>query len=169
MRIVGFFLLVCTLLSTSFAKDKKSAETEEPIVWGMLAHNNSCVIFKESKKHSGMFYGIAVTVKTYSELEVIETQNYTLEQKKWVETQENINELMRLVQKDRVKFVKIPHGYSDSLLQKAREKCSDAAVPDTNADHPVPTQDDERPEGGPVLRRSTNPQPGASTTGGDSK
>ena len=40
-----------------------------------------------------------------------------------METQENMNNLMQMAQKDHVKFVKIPEKYSSDLLDKARESC----------------------------------------------
>jgi hypothetical protein len=122
-------LFMLTLIPAGFAKDKEPADSQDPVVWGAMSHTSSCVIFKESRKTSGMFWGVAVTAKTYGVLEVIETQNYTLEQKKWMENQEDLNELQRLVAKDMVKFIKIPDKYSSDQLEKARNLCKEAPAP----------------------------------------
>jgi hypothetical protein len=88
-----------------------------------------CIIFKEYRKTSGMFWGVAVTTKSRSFLEVLESQHYTLEQTKWDESdQESVNQLQRLAVKDKIKFVKIPARYSDEQLDKARKMCFDPPV-----------------------------------------
>ena len=102
---------------------QKHAPEPEPVVWGMLSGNASCVIFAEGHKTSGMFWGVAVTTKTVGKLTVVETQNYTFAQKEVLETQENIDSMMRMAQKDHVKFVKIREKYSPELLEKARISC----------------------------------------------
>ena len=95
----------------------------EPVVWGILSGNASCVIFAEGHKTSGRFYGIAVTSKTVGKLTLVETQNYTFADKEVLETQENMNNLMQMAKKDHVKFVKIPEKYAPELLEKARASC----------------------------------------------
>ena len=125
MKIVALCALTFVLISASFAKDKRKTENQDPIVWGMLSQNTGCVIFKEYQKTSGKFWGVAVTTSTHSELEAIETQNYDLKQKKWKETQENMDELQSLSLKDKIKFVKIPDKYSDQQLEKARNMCKE--------------------------------------------
>ena len=80
-------------------------------------------IFAEGHQTSGRFYGIAATTKTVGKLTLIETQNYTFDQKVIPETQENMDNLMRIAQNDHIKFVKIPEKYSPELLQKARTSC----------------------------------------------
>jgi hypothetical protein len=117
--------LLAFMVSTplSFAASKPSAQ--DPVVWGILSQNTGCVIFAEGRKTSGHFYGVAVTTKTVGKLTVIETQDYTLPQKEILETQENMNDLMRLAQKDHVKFVKIPEKYPPALLDKARTSCKE--------------------------------------------
>ncbi len=117
--ITGLVLTVPTLLS---AQNNKSQEPE-PIVWGVLSGNSACVIFTEGHKTSGRFYGVAVTTKRVGKLTLVETQNYTFNQKEVLETQENMDSLMQAAQKDRVKFVKIPEKYSPELLDKARASC----------------------------------------------
>jgi hypothetical protein len=113
-------LAFIAISSPSFAADKPSAE---PVAWGMITQNTGCVIFQEGHKTSGRFYGVAVTTKTLGKLTVIETENYTIDQKEILETQENMDALMQRSQKDRVKFVKIPEKHAPELLEKARAAC----------------------------------------------
>jgi hypothetical protein len=103
---------------------EKKPQDLDPIVWGTMSHNSGCVIFAEGKHTSGRFYGVAVTTKTVGRLTVIETRGYTYDQKVTDETQENMDNLMRLAQKDHVKFVKIPETHSPDLLEKARASCN---------------------------------------------
>jgi hypothetical protein len=114
------FLLVASPLSFAWAKDSPQ---QDPIAWGMLTQNSGCVIFEEGHKTKGAFYGVVVTTKTTGKLTVIEAQNYTLEQKEYLETQDVMNDLMLRAQKDHIKFVKIPEKYSPDLLEKARAMC----------------------------------------------
>jgi len=95
----------------------------EPVVWGTLSNNAGCVIFAEGHQTSGRFYGIAATTKTIGKLTLIETQNYTFAEKVVPETQETMDNLMRIAQNDHIKFVKIPEKYSPELLEKARSAC----------------------------------------------
>ena len=71
-----------------------------------------------------MFWGVAVTEKIMGKLTLIETQNYTFNQKEVIETQDAMNDLMRRAEADHVKYVKIPEKYSPDLLQKARAMCT---------------------------------------------
>jgi len=119
-------ILAISLSTVAAAKDKKKpADSQEPVVFGILSQNVGCVIFREYRKTSGMFWGVAVTTKTVSQLEVVETQNYKIEQTTWNETQqEDMNELQRLAVKDKIKFVKIPNkNPTDEQLEKARTSC----------------------------------------------
>lgn len=93
----------------------------------MLINNSGCVIFAEGHKTSGRFYGVAITTKTLGTLTPIETQAYTYDPKTLLETQENMDALMRLAQKDHIKFVKIPEKHSPELLEKARGMCKPTA------------------------------------------
>jgi hypothetical protein len=120
-RLVTLFALT-VIVSTAFAGDK-TVSSPVPIAWGMLTQNAGCVIFAEGKKRSGMFYGVAATMKTEGKLTVVESQNYTLEQPVYLETQENMDALMVRAQRDNIKFVKIPEKYSPELLEKARAMC----------------------------------------------
>jgi Spy/CpxP family protein refolding chaperone len=121
MKFAIALLVFAAIAPTAFAADK--AANQDPVVWGALSQNSGCVIFKEGHKTTGMFWGVAVTTKTVGKLTVVETQDYTLDQKEILETQENMNDLMRRAQKDHVKFVKIPEKYSPDLLEKARASC----------------------------------------------
>jgi hypothetical protein len=125
MKTLSLCLLVVAMVSPSFAKDKKAKVEEDPTVWGMLNQNAGCVIFKEFRKTNARFWGVAITTKTYSGLEVIETQNYDLSPKKWIEDQESMDQLVRISVKDKIKFVKIPEKYTNNQLEKARLACKE--------------------------------------------
>ena len=118
LTVIGLILAVPVALSAQ----KKSKETG-PNTWGMLSSNSGCVIFAEGHKTKGRFYGVAVTTKTVGKLTLVETQNYTFDQNEVLETQENMDNLMRIAQKDHIKFVKISEKYSPELLEKARAAC----------------------------------------------
>jgi hypothetical protein len=120
---ISAFVLAGLAFSTAVAVSAQGKPVPDPVVFGALSGNSSCVIFAEGKKTSGRFYGVAVTTKTVGKLTLVETQNYTFDQKEVLETQENMDDLMRRAQKDRVKFVKIPEKYSPELLEKARASC----------------------------------------------
>ena len=124
MRILLISILAISVSPVANAKNKKPADSQEPVVFGILSQNAGCVIFREYRKTSGMFWGVAVTTKTVSHLEVVETQNYKIEQTTNEAQQEDINELQRLAVKDKVKFVKIPNkNPTDEQLEKARTLC----------------------------------------------
>ena len=117
-------IVACLVLMASIALSAQNkSQNGDPIVWGALSGNSSCVIFAEGHKTSGKFYGVAITTKTVGKLTLIETQNYAFAQKEVLETQENMNNLMQMAQKDHVKFVKISERYSPDLLEKARATC----------------------------------------------
>ena len=129
MRLWAAVVAVTLLISVAAAKDKKNDESrKEPLAWGLLSQNEGCVIFKEYRKTSGRFWGVAVTTKTLSVLEVVEMQNCELSQLKWEETQENIDELQRLALKDKIKFVKIPAKFTNEQLERARTMCREPQV-----------------------------------------
>ena len=133
MKTLFCSVLVLVLISPALAKEKQKAE-EDPVVWGVLDRNSGCVIFKESRKTTGKFFGVAIETKTFGVLDVIETKNYEMTQKKWTEDQQNMNELQRLAVKDMVKFVKIQENYSPNLLAKARASCGETSAPDKRND-----------------------------------
>ncbi|HTJ31109.1 MAG TPA: hypothetical protein VL346_11445 [Acidobacteriaceae bacterium] len=119
-----FSLLALTLAAVAplaVAADRKPEP--EPTIWGVMGHTSGCVIFAEGRKTTGRFYGVAITTKTIGKLTVVESQDYTLQQSEYLETQENMDTLMQLAQKDHIKFVKIPEKHSPELLEKARAAC----------------------------------------------
>ena len=122
--------LVAALLLTPSAGGvlaQNKAQGAEPVVWGATSGNTSCVIFAEGHKTSGRFYGVAITTKTVGKLTVVASENYTMPQSEIPETQEAMNNLMQIAQRDHVKFVKIPEKYSPELLEKARSSCKAVA------------------------------------------
>jgi hypothetical protein len=127
--MIGLCVLILTMTIPSLGNGKNSKEEEEPVVFGLLGQNVGCVIFKEYRKTNTKFWGVAVTQKTFSGLEVVETQNYEMTQKKWIEDQDSMNDLQRIAIKDRVKFVKIPEKYTDNQLAKARAACKEPSLP----------------------------------------
>ena len=118
--IISLLLLAAAVVPAS----AKNADTGDPVAWGVLSHNSGCVIFAEGHKTKGMFWGVAVTAKIMGKLTLIESQNYTFNEKEIIETQDTMNDLMRRAEADHVKFVKIPEKYSPELLQKARATCT---------------------------------------------
>lgn len=123
MKSPLLFAMLLLPASTSFASSK-SSQNQDPIAWGMLSQNTGCVIFEEGRKTSGAFWGVAVTTKTVGKLTVIETQNYTLDEKVYPETQEIMDALLSRAEKDKIKYVKIPEKYTQQQLEKARALCS---------------------------------------------
>ncbi len=122
MKMPTHLVAGCILMMAIPLAGQNKAQPD-PVVWGALSGNASCVIFAEGKKTSGRFYGVAVTTKTIGKLTLVETQNYTFDQKEVLETQENLDHLTEVAKKDHVKFVKIPEKYSPELLEKARASC----------------------------------------------
>jgi hypothetical protein len=127
MRIPLLRVLALSLSPAALAQNETPGDAQDPVVFGILSQNAGCVIFREFHKTTGMFWGVAVTTKTVGKLEVIETQNYKLNQTKWDETkQDDMNELQRIAVKDKIKFVKIPNKKpTDEQLKKARTKCKE--------------------------------------------
>jgi hypothetical protein len=127
LKIFGICLLVVALTAPTLANDKKAKVEEDPIVFGVTSQNAGCVIFRQYMEKNTKFYGVAISQSKVSALEVIETQNYDLAQKKWV-GQDGADELMRIAAKDRVKYVKIPEKYTPHQLEKARAVCKESTV-----------------------------------------
>ena len=121
--LVAFQVFVQAPLLCAAGSKSDAKPDPEPIVWGMTGAPAGCVIFAEGHKTTGRFYGVAVTTKTVGKLTVVETQNYTLDEKEFLETQENMDALMQRARKDNLKYVKIPGKYSPELLEKARAAC----------------------------------------------
>jgi hypothetical protein len=127
-RMKAFAPIVLGLMLTaSVLSAEKTPPASDPIAWGALSGNVGCVIFAEGHKTSGRFYGVALTTKTVGKLTLVETQNYAFDQKEVLETQENMNNLMQIAEKDHIKFVKIPEKYSPELLERARATCKSGA------------------------------------------
>lgn len=122
MKLVVTILAFALVMPATLSAEKKVQEMD-PVVWGITSNNSGCVIFAEGHQTSGRFYGIAATTKTVGKLTLIESQNYTFDQKVIPETQENMDNLMRIAQNDHIKFVKIPEKYSPELLLRARTSC----------------------------------------------
>ncbi len=128
MKIFGVCLLLVVLAAPTLANDKKAKLEEDPVVFGITGQNAGCVIFKQYTEKNTKFWGVAVSQSRVSALEVIETQNYDLSQKKWV-GQDGADELTRIAVKDRIKYVKIPEKYTPNQLEKARAACKESGVP----------------------------------------
>ncbi len=128
MKFLNVCLLMVSLTFPCFANDKKPKTEEDPVVWGITSQNRWCVIFKQYTNTNTKFWGVAITQKRVGELEVIETQNYDLPQKKWLEDQDGVDQLMRISTKDRIKFVKIPEKYTPTQLERARAACKESSV-----------------------------------------
>jgi hypothetical protein len=126
MTVAAMLLMFFLLASAGFASDKDTQQY--PVAWGVLSKNTGCVIFEEGHKTNGKFWGVAVITKTVGKLTVIETQNYTLEEKTYLETQEELNALMQRAQEDKIKYVKIPEKYAPPQLESARRVCSQDSV-----------------------------------------
>jgi hypothetical protein len=101
----------------------KAQEMRAPFAWGVLSECKGCVIFKENKKTDVGFYVVVVTWKTQGELEVIESVDYDLQPKDWLQNQENIDELQRRAMKDGVRYVKLLEDYTPEELEEARAIC----------------------------------------------
>jgi len=122
MRTIALLLLL-SLAAPSGLNAKDRSDTQQPIVWGVLKGNAGCVIFEEGHKTTGKFWGVAITTKTVGKLTVIESQNYSMEQKEILETQENMDKLLQRAEADHVKLVRIPEKSPESMLEKARAIC----------------------------------------------
>lgn len=119
--------ILCALLGvlpgSVNADTKSSAESREPVAWGLLSQSKGCVIFREYKKTKVGFWVVVVTAKSHGELEVIETVSYELDPKVWIENEENMNDLQRRAMKDSIRYVKIPDKYTAEELEAARALC----------------------------------------------
>ncbi|MDR3750612.1 MAG: hypothetical protein P4K94_03915 [Terracidiphilus sp.] len=129
MKFVVAVLLLAVTAPTSLAA-KNKLQDQEPFAWGDTGHNSGCVIFAEEDVHSSTYQNVdapghieKVIVHVTGKLTLIETMNYSMDQKVIVETQANMDALMQRAHKDRVKFVKIPKKYSQNQLKQAREMC----------------------------------------------
>jgi hypothetical protein len=144
MRVVLVSLLSLALAANAFSNSasaqKKKQPEADPVTWGMLSQSAACVIFKESRKKDTKFYGVAQTQRTYSVLDVIETQHYDVVQRHFTEDQPTLDQLQRDAMNEHITFVKIQEGYSPALLDKARAICTNAMGPahSTESAGPLP-------------------------------
>jgi hypothetical protein len=124
--------IVCALLGvlpgSANADTKSSAESREPVAWGLLSESKGCVIFREYKKTKVGFWVVVVTAKSHGELEVVETVGYELDPKVWIENEENMNELQRRAMRDSIRYVKIQDKYTAEELEAARALCRKDSV-----------------------------------------
>ncbi len=126
---MGSIALICLLLGcanvTTFRSsgDSKGKSSRAPVVWGTMSECNGCVIFKEYQKTKVGFWVVAVTSESRWELEVIETEGYSLEPTVWEQKQSNIDELQRRAVQYKVRYVKIPDDFSPEELEAARRIC----------------------------------------------
>jgi hypothetical protein len=117
-------LAALVLAPASFAKDK--TENQEPQAWGMQSGNSGCVIFKESEETSSEMApsGGGFTTHTVKVLEVVDSINAKLPHKKYSETRDDLDALLKQSMADHLKYVKIPKKYSPEELDKAKGMCS---------------------------------------------
>ena len=124
--IIILLLLLPGCASTPDPKPTSEANEQAPrapFVWGSFSESKGCVIFQENEKTDFGFYVVAFTWKKRLELEVIESMGYNLQQKIWVENQENKDKLHHLAIKDGIRYVKLMEDYTPEELQMARELC----------------------------------------------
>jgi hypothetical protein len=121
-------LLVAAALTPTLApaaagpRQEKSAKEKAPTAWGVLSGNSGCVIFAEARHKKTEFVGV-LRVRWYGTLDVIETRNYDMKQRQWVQTRKSLDELQKLATKDKLKLVKIPAEHSGGELAEARRMC----------------------------------------------
>jgi len=124
----GWFLLlfaitICSFSPSRAADESSSTANREPLAWGLLTHSKGCVIFREYRKTKIGFWVVAVTAKSHGELEVIEALDYPMDQKVWIESDENMNELQRRAVRDSIRYVKLQDKYTPEELEAARALC----------------------------------------------
>jgi len=105
------------------AKQTTDGAPHAPIAWGIMNNAKSCVIFREYAKNTIGFFVLAASASTHGELEVVESNGYTLSKPVWTEDQESLNELQRLANQDRVRYVKVSGKYTPEELEAARAIC----------------------------------------------
>ena len=121
--LLGLLMGCASSPETRKTEAPKPQEPRTPFVWGVLSECKGCVIFKENKKTDVGFYVVVVTWKTQAELEVLETTGYDLQPTKWLQTQENVDELQRRALKDGLRYVKLMEDYTPEELEAARGIC----------------------------------------------
>ena len=117
---LGVFGCVSYETSSQSAKD---GAPPAPIAWGIMSNAKGCVIFREYSKNTLGFFVVAGGVSSHGELEVVETDGYTLSKPVWKEDQESMNELQRLANQDKIRYVKVQGKYTPDELEAARALC----------------------------------------------
>lgn len=126
-KVFVVILAAATLIPVASAAHRQTDQT--PVPWGMVTQNTSCVIFSQHRVTHGMFWGVAVTAKRYSVLDVVESHNYTLPQKAYKEDQATLDQLQGIATNNRVKFINIPGKVTAKELKEARQMCQSDAAP----------------------------------------
>jgi hypothetical protein len=90
----------------------------------MLDHNDGCVIFREYSKTKVRFYGVAGTSQTFSQLDVIESQNYIREEN--IHRRPGHDERAAAHRRQEQADVRQDsRQYTDKQLEKARAACKE--------------------------------------------
>lgn len=121
-QILAVGLVGCVSYETS-SKQTKDGAPQAPVAWGTMSNAKGCVVFREYSKNTLGFFVVAAGVTSHGELEVVETDGYTLSKPVWKEDQESLNELQRLANQDKLRYVKIPGKYTPDQLDAARVLC----------------------------------------------
>ena len=117
-------LLPFTALASGAMADQ-APETKSPkfapAIFGTYEGNAGCVILKQERavKKKWMATGTIVAVGEY---EVVQTFHYEMTQTKF-QGQKGIEELSRIGQRDRIKFVVVPGRYTAEQLNVAWDEC----------------------------------------------
>jgi ABC-type branched-subunit amino acid transport system ATPase component len=108
--------------SAGSARADSAKAGKAPVAWGVLSGNSGSVIFAESRKAHVKFVGVFI-VTWLGELDVLETQNYNMQQEQWKETRDTLNELQKLAMAEKLKFVKLAVNHSQQQFEIARAMC----------------------------------------------
>jgi hypothetical protein len=131
-RVISASAIVATLSLLILCAPSETAQSandeKPPVAWGVLAGNSGCVIFAESRKTDAKFVGVFI-IKWHYELNVLEAQHYDVQRKQWKETRDDLNELQKLAEQNKLKFVKIPTKHTAQQLEKARLMCTQPPAP----------------------------------------
>jgi len=117
---IGLLPALSLIAISANAVDQKNAKFE-PVIFGTYQGNVGCVVLKQQ-------YGVRKkwlatgTILAVGEYEVVQAYHYDMGQTKF-KGQEGANELNRIAQKERIKFVVIPARFSDYQLNLARDEC----------------------------------------------
>ncbi len=120
--ILAMWLVGCVSYETS-GKQTQDGPPRAPIAWGIMNNAKGCVILREYSKSTLGFFVVAAGVTSHGELEVVETDGYTLSKPVWLEDQDSMNELQRLANQDKIRYVKVQGKYTPDELEAARAIC----------------------------------------------